>query len=815
MRQGYCRGLFLWGLAVVCLFTGVAYSQAANSVTVSGSVVEAGNNSGLPGANVVVKGTFIGTTTDQAGRFSLVVNHPTPFVLVFRYIGYQTQEITVNGSRSDLRVVLQPQPISGSSVTVTAQLREQELQDVPLAVSVMDEKLLSGTTELITPSELSSYVPGLTGKGYAATGGIYAIRGISTSAFGAGIESSVAILQDGVYNGRPVFTGAGYYDLERIEVLKGPQGTLFGRNASAGVIHVISNKPRMQRDLSIQLSGGNEGYLEGTYVLNYPMSEKFAVRLAGKRAVRDGLRKVTNLDNYSVHRLNAFSNRLSFLYRPSDQVNLTLILQHWDEDNGGSASKAINTDLGTTPDKFAREYELDFKPQSKVKNRSANLQLNWVLNQSTVFHSITAYNYWDLTWLSDIDATPTYVLNFTNPTTDKTFVQEFRLSGKSDRLSWLAAASVFIEKIDMGLGITFSDFILPVLFGLPPDLCDQVPGCRDDASEFSANRGDYVSYAVYGDMTYSLSKQVRVTAGLRYSIDDKKYHTSMEMGNGAFHQVIGGNILGPIGTVDQKKTWRGLQPRVVLDYSPSENVMLYGSYSRGYKSGGFNNYTAGTFDEEINNAFEVGLKSSLVQNRLKVNIAGYLSDYRNLQVQSIVNGVVAIDNAAKVSTKGVEIETSFNVARGFDLIANAAFNDAKYKDYRVPDFLDPSVILDFSGNRPEKSPIFTFSGIAQYVRPISGLGTFFLRVDYTYQTKEYYERANAPELSAEPYGVLNGTVGLQRLFKGLLDISLFGSNLLNVNYVAYAEDPLGGIPVYVPGIPRYIGVRLGLHQLIR
>ncbi len=782
----------------------------------------------LIGATVQVKGAGIGTVTHLDGTFTLETRERPKFILI-SYTGYAAKEVAITDENANnLDIALSIKSFSTNEVIVTAQHKEQLLQEVPMAIAVVDQTFLSRSSEMNEIEDLVGYAPGLTGKNLSTSQANYTIRGIGTNVFGIGAEASVGIFSDGMYNGRTAAAGLAFFDAARIEILKGPQGTLFGRNASAGVISIHSNKPKFKKSFEFGGHFGNWGQLEGNYVLNLPASDKFAVRLAGKASFRDGLRSLSNQDDYQLADINTIANRLSFLYKPSSRVNFTLRLEQTNLDGGGVASKSINELLGATPDKFAREFESDFKPAEKTERYAGNLTANFVLNDNLSLQSITALNNTKQNYEQDTDGSPVYLINYQNPLEATNFLQELRLKGNSEKFNWMVAGSIFREDLTMGQTVTYDDATIEQVFFVDPAtgisfltgdmnyLCIDNPGCINAATETVDDTGDYTGYSLYGNATYALSDKFNVTVGLRYAYDKKDFTTKSVLGTGFLHAVLGDNfILGATADASGSETYSDVQPRIAFDYKASDDVMFFASYNKGFKTGGFNTFTAEPFEPETNNAYEVGMKSTFADNKVKLNISGYLSDYSNLQVLTIANAIVQTSNAGNVNSMGVEIETSFNLAEGFDLMANLALNNSEYKEYRVQE-QDPAtfepISLDFTGNVPNRSPKTSFSLIGQYVAPMS-FGDLVIRADYVYQSREYYTRENLDAESSDAYGVLNAQIGVENLFNGKMNFTLFGSNLGNKDYIVYAEDLIDAGALYVPGAPRLVGVKLKFNNV--
>jgi iron complex outermembrane receptor protein len=802
--------------------------------TISGRVTEVATGDPLVGATILVKDAFSGAVSDGEGVFHFTTRQSLPLTLEVRHLGFAPQDVVLEKADTVLDIQLVPKRLMGNDIIVTAQLREQALQEVPISVSVLDEQVIKGTPVFDRAGDVVGYTPGFSGNDISATASYFTIRGIGSNAFGIGHESSVGIFVDDMYAGR-VTAMTAFLDVERIEAIKGPQNTLFGRNASAGVISVISNKPRNEKSLQVSVGLGNEGQKETIYSANYPLTRNFYARLAGRASFRDGVRTLTNHDNQQIQKLDLIANRLSFLYRPDLKWAFHLNLEHQLDDSGGLAIWNTNTDLGTTGNPFDRDIELSAKLVDEKKFLGARLQIDRFLGENLYLKSISGLRSLRFDSFIDADGSPIYFMNFFGPENSTTFLQDLRLVGQRSRLNWLIGGSLFAESIEKEVSFVFDDHAVlsrsdPIgenqLGFSHPDfsLCDEVSDellgpCVIENREDLRSEGDYLSYALYGDLTYALTDNINASVGLRYTVDDKKFETGLPPGMGIFQLWTRDNLMGPntgnTALTDQK-TWSGLQPRIALDYSPKENIMAFASYARGYKAGGFNDITATPFDEESANSFEVGVKSGFGDGAFRLNVSGYYIDYTNLQVQNIQNVILVVDNAAEVESKGVEIETSVALVGGLSLIANASIGQARYQNY-VVDTLDTSqtppmaVEADFSGNTPDRSPDNTFSFIAQYQGSLGNVGDLVARVDYAYQSKVYFfSRDNRPDLSQDGYGLLNAYISLERLWNGLLAVSIYGSNLTDQNYLIHTGDPVGLGANTVRGLPRLVGVRLGI-----
>jgi iron complex outermembrane receptor protein len=805
--------------SVKIFFTLVLFLVQSNShgqTIVSGLVGDAVDKTGLPGAHILVEGSFAGTYTDLNGRFRIAIDETPPVTLRFTMIGFEDLLMEISSSIENLEVELQPLAYETNQTTVIARLREEIVQEIPMSVSVVEQTFLQRSNEMDDLADLIPYIPGFSGKNPGPSTSFYTIRGINTNSFGVGAESSVAVFFDGAYNGRVNFGSRGFFDIQRIEVLKGPQSTLFGRNSSAGVISIYSHSPKFYRDFSVETKFGNWGQQAVTYQFNYPFSDKLAVRLSGQWEERDGVRRETNL-GFESGKKDVLGNRFSLLWKPTHNFNMTLKLEQYDASGNGWGSKSTNTDLGSDADLFTRTHQKDFRDFDMVNHYTGSLVLNWILNDRLVLNSISSLHYGDREALFDLDASPTYFWIFGTPTESTNGLQEFRLRGKTDRVDWVIASSLFVESVDQEIATFFNDgLIVPVLLnsaGVPLDFCIDNPACLFMAEERSFNKADNTSFGIYGNADISLTDKLGLSLGFRFANDHKKYLTHMALGSGAFHALSGMNLLGPIGRFEGQKTWNSIQPSVALDYHFSDRLMVYGSYGRGYNAGGFNNFTAAQFEAETNDAFEVGFKSTLCGDRLRLNFTAYYMDYQNLQVQTIKNTIVEVDNAAQLTSKGIEIESSYRPVNNLNISMTLGLNDAEYGEYIIPDQDNPGQLLDFSGNKTNRNPETQFSIYGDYTLPLIGFGELLLRADYSYQSKIFFNRTNVDELSGKSHGLLNAQIGLGDLFGGKVDLLLFGSNLTDANYLVHADPiPITG-PIYVPGWPRLWGVKLRANNL--
>ncbi|HEX9804628.1 MAG TPA: TonB-dependent receptor [Candidatus Dojkabacteria bacterium] len=794
-----------------------------SQTTISGVITDKESGDSLPDVNIYIKDTNAGTVSGINGKFLMTVTKSPPFILVFSYVGYKSEEFQITENRVELDINLDKELIGSNQVIVTALRREEQLMEVPSSISVFNKDFINQTSILNNIGDLTLHSPGLSGFQISPTNQLFTIRGIGSDIYGIGAESSVGVFLDDFYVGRvlaPVF----FLDLERVEIIKGPQSTLFGRNTSAGAISLNSNKPRNKKEGILKFGIGNEGQKSTDYVLNLPLSNNFMFRLAGKYNYRDGVRKVINLNDRQLNGINLFANRLSFLLRAQNNWLFQFSLEYQRSDTEGWDYYSINTNLGSSGNPFDREIELSTKNDEYFESILSRLEINKILSENIYLKFMTGYRSWETSFFTDGDATPLFILDFYQPLDSKNFTQEIRLVGNHERLNWLIGSSFYLEDINTNISLIYDDH--KIIGGIPINenelgfdhpsfiLCDEISDmllgpCLSEVREDNHNQGEYYSYNFFSDIYYKIGENIRISSGLRFSVDNKNFKSNLPFAPGLSATIIGDNLIGPNtggNYIRNSKIFTGLQPRVSIDYIVEKKFMVYANYSRGYKAGGFNDASAILYNEESSNAFEIGLKSSINSDKIKLNAALYYTDYNDLQVQTIgdVSGILVTDNAAEVESKGIEVEASLNFDSGISITGNSAIGKARYKNYFVGND-------DFSGNTPSRSPDFSYSLIAHYEKSIDDFGDLKCRLDYGYQSKIFFSRENLEALSQDGYGILNANISFNHLLNSKIEITLYGYNLLNKEYLLQAEDPLDTGPSVLRSVPRLLGVKVAYH----
>ncbi len=724
-------------------------------------------------------------------------------------------------------------------VVVTAQKRAQSAQDVPIALSAFDADMIkqSGATDF---KGLTKMTPGFSVSGGSDAFPRSYIRGIGSNDTAVGVDPSVGVYIDGVYASRNGGALTDLMDVARVEVLKGPQGTLFGRNSIGGAISITTNKPtdELSGEVSMEVGSYNNRVAKG--LINIPLIEdSLFVRASVNIQKRDGWQE-NLLDTEDGFNRDRASGRLQLTWLPSDdvEVNFANSWSRYDEvsgytDNltyalGGIAS--LNPKSSVTDDKKAVNGSQDLfgnpandraaiEPKLERNLRDHVLTVNWDINEDLSFSSLSSYRTYTTASSSDYDGTEFLILNNKGSVEfNETISQEFRLNGSSESLDWFVGASATRERNELDFTLEFMD--IGLLLGSP--LNGAAPFLETSHTNSSTD-----SYAIYGDLTWQATDRLNVTVGGRYSEDNK----DIEWKN-PYLQPNGASGLGGLGyvltslsqfvdadgnpDVSQAKRddkWSDFSPRLVLDYSLTEDAMLYASVSKGFKSGGFNSTpspdstnglrivpaaTESVDPEEVLN-YEVGIKSTWLDNRLMVNASVFSLDYDDLQVRQINGTVVQIANAGKASNQGLELEVKYQITQDLMLMANGTWMDAEYEEY-----VDGGV--DYAGEPLLFSPDFSGSIALDHSYHIDGLGELRSFISYSYKDKhllhELYEQ--------DSYELVDARVSLLTEDEAW-EVSVFGSNLTDEVYATNWVGQTGtfGVTSIYRNTPKMFGASIG------
>jgi iron complex outermembrane receptor protein len=615
---------------------------------------------------------------------------------------------------------------SSQTITVTgttARKRNEQAQDVPITMDVIGGQDLrdAGITRV---KDLQSAIPGLVIETRESSGKI-AIRGVGTGDVGLGTDQSVAVHVDGVYQAHGAMGLSRMFDVERVEVLRGPQGTLYGRNATAGVVNLVSRAPRMKFGAEADVSFGNFGLKQVQGMINVPLGEQTALRLA--LIASDSTGSATNVfDGSKIGASEDFHGVRGRLRTQLGGFGVDLAIQYINDRSTGFIvphPELASDRLGaTTKASYDLSYYPDGAPNQRKESLSSSLTLTKDLGDVRLT-SITGYGDFKggqgfaLARPGQPPAGPISVV--VNEPADQ-WSQELQLSGAKDKIDWVA-------------GLYYISF----------DGVDQrkLQRYRIGFTPFDTNQqaGGHAS-AVYGDVNWRLSPSLRLNLGLRYTRDTKDGVSSSTSDLPFF-------VVDPPQTASQ--SWSATTGRIGLDWKLSPRTMLFGSVSTGYKAGGVvpNYETAKPFDiyrpEKIT-ALEVGQKTTLANDGGLFNLSAYHYDYKDkVEIYGPTPATFGFFNAPKARVAGVDGYLSLKLARHLRWDLNAAWLDATFKDFPATDDLgDP---VNYAGNRIARAPkLSATTGITFDRLPVGSVGLGQLRLEYTYRDEIYFDFKNAP-----------------------------------------------------------------------
>jgi iron complex outermembrane receptor protein len=684
-------------------------------------------------------------------------------------------------------------------IVVIAQKREEGLSSVPIALSAFTGNFIK-ETKITDIKQLIRYTPGLAGESTDSFLDSISVRGISSNSFGIGGDSSIGIFKDGVYYGRNGAAMTSFFDIERVEVLRGPQGLLFGRNAASGAIHTITEKPKLE-DVEgyVRLGAGERDRKQAEFAYNQPLGNGWAARIAGIHSEEDGfVDNLFNGEDLGGHDRDAL--RLS-IRNEGDWGDVTLTGEYEDRDQEGSIyiGQDANGNSFTGDD---RKTSTDWPGKDKAEVYGATLTANIYLNDEMTLTSITGYNKHDWTYHEDWDGTPFELAGYSQDQDGEYYSQEVRLNVEtSENLTWYIGASAYKEDVS-ALLINDAADVAPFL-GL--DLPFPIP-----VYETNDTDGDYYGWAVYGDMTYQLTEKMDISLGVRYTYDEKEVETDIQ-GQGFVWSVVTPT------PIKAKQDWDDVSPRITLRYFTDNDMLLYGSVTEGYKAGGFGTdnvsavgpdgvalpgATLDDFDPETIRSYEIGTKGDLAEGRVKFGLSAYYYNYEDLQSVIIEVGKAFVENIGEVDGYGVELDLRAAVNDNWDVFLGTAWSETDISDLPLDVCAEPSG-SDCDGNRLAFNPEWTVSGGINAHYPLNG-GEVFAGLDFTWQDEFYSSFENSDLDVVDSAGFVTFRTGWNS--EQNWNLTVYVENVFDEESFA-ARGASDGINVNVaPSYPRTAGV---------
>lgn len=725
-------------------------------------------------------------------------------------------------------------PVSAAleEVVVTARKRAESMQDTPISIAAFTADSLKNR-QIESSDQLTQVTPNLSFSSYSPSAGNNAssqifIRGVGQTEFLPTTDPGVGLYIDEVYMARSVGATLDFVDLEQIEILRGPQGTLFGRNTIGGAINITTRKPGEEFGGSVDAKIGSDNRQEIRVTVDMPVSDSLLTTVSLGSRKRDGyVDRVLEGDELGDD--ESIGGRFAALWTPTENSSYYLTADYVKENEGGSPiifnglsnnlfarlakvgfggfspscadldpsllDRCNNNDWDAGQEKTFSTYPVE----SFFESWGVTLTAQWEFEAFSI-KSITAYRDMEWTGSRDADGTPLTILHTTNDDTQDQFSQEIQISGVAmkDKLNWLVGLYYFEEEAS-------DDYFVPVAVG-------------------TFNTGGLVendSEAVFGQITYDLSDALSLTLGARWTEENKGFRpiqfiespiyvfpiaASERVGgadNGAYVHPFDGNIytaidttgdgvnnaaIIPQGTLFYPNEWReetfsDTTYMANLSYDINDQIMVYVGFSEGFKSGGFNarNIKPGpevrVFDPELATTYELGFKADLLDGTMRLNGAIFRTDYEDLQFVIREDFAPVVFNAGEAEITGIELEWTWLPTDALEIVGGLGYLDAEYTDLS-PELQASGVTT--SNEMPHVPELSGNLGIS-YTFNLSGGGSVIPRIDWSYRDDVFFDALNQTDIDQEAYNVVNAAVRWVSS-SGDLSVTLAGTNLTDKDY---------------------------------
>ena len=729
---------------------------------------------------------------------------------------------------------------------VVVRKRAENMQETPIAISALTAVQLE-ERNLTNLMEVGSFVPNVTmNTSPSSSGGgnnsqIY-IRGIGQSDFLFTTDPGVGLYVDGVFYPRTLGGVLDLLDLQQVEVLRGPQGTLFGKNTIGGAISLTSKKPMGDGTGYLELAIGdfNRRDLRGSY--DFAISDTLAAKFSLTSKNRDG---IGNRLEFGTDRVvddvgdeNVLATRLALRWKASENVlvdfsadytkerekGVPIVLTYvgagsltglWNFLVGGPTGQLMNDDF-IIPNNRYDSYATG-ENRNDLDAFGVGMNIDWTVNDNLSVRSITAYREMEAFYAGDADSSPLSYQQTAQEQDQDQFSQKVQLIGSSmdDKLDWVLGAFYFdefgrdVNAVRLASGLYDALEAFPFPLDGSPITAPTAPGGPGNPInpaldlDFSIfNEINITSFAIFSQGTYAVSDKVNITAGIRYTNEEKEYYLDHSRINSGVPIILPTTIVND---------WSSVTPMASIDYKVNEDAMIYGSVTQGFKSGGFNGRptTVGavdSFDPEEVLSYEFGFKTDLANNTLRLNGAIFLADYSDMQLGSISadatgNLVLRIQNAGKAEITGFELEMQAIPIANLDIVASIGYVDFKIKE------LDPGVV-DFNlDTKAVKTPEWNASLGVQYTWELEGNNLLSFRADGSYQDKTYQDVQNTEMIAADAYTLFSARLVYDNFDSGW-EVALFATNLTDKEYItnSFQTLPSFGLANVMFGRPREIGL---------
>lgn len=817
-------------------------------VLLRGKIKDADDNL-LPGAHIMVLGTKKSIHANEDGEYFLYGLAQGLASVQVSFVGFQTKstDFYLQTGVNFLNFTLDEDNIRLDEISVTSQKRNQQILDVPITISAIDSEFLhdNNIKEL---DELSEFVPGFQVRMQGDNRPSFVIRGLTSDEVSPAAQPRISVF----YNNVPINRASGasleLFDMQQVEVLKGPQNTLFGRGAQIGAIHYVSHKPTSDFYGSVSAGIGEFAQREIKGIVNIPiMKDKLMARAAAVYDYNSGY--INNTLGGKLNGKNTVAGRFSLRFIPTFQNKIDLVLNYQRDRAPGLGFMSMdypNMEGSTNPFAYVASIEQGDKLATDRDIFDATLTMkhfnneNNYLTSTSSYHSIGAYSRWDG------DGTAAAAIDMSEDIGSRQFYQELRynfslknqLNGSIGGSFWLEKASqdywFSTNEQDMfhlifDTGSLVDDTGLPLSVpNLPfdPNL-GNLAGAPLAANHQEENLSDATNRAIEGflDFTYHLTQRISVFAGARVFSEKFRLTNQAQMlgDNASTLGSLTGNypnlLFAESDENEIKETSFAYTYRGGLKYAYNEDMNLFASYSKGRRPQVLQFTSTGeeqVLEAETVDNYEVGFKTSVLQ-RIWFDVAAYYQEYKNFQTSAWVADANSgefnylVKDAGKATSYGGETSLKVAIVKDLDFFGNYAYIHARFDSLNVN-----GEEQEYAGNTFRLTPEHSFA-VGFRARTEISPGTFLFAVpSYSWRSKVYFEDANTPGFEQAEYGILNFRAGIELIDRGLT-IAFYGTNILEEEYIVSAGNTgsLFGAPTQIPGAPRMFGTKVTMKFKVK
>ncbi len=750
----------------------------------------------ITGATIHLLNTEFAAISNKEGRFEIKNLPAGKYTVEISAVGFATINKTITTQENNLQITMRPASLQLDEVVVSAEKKEEKLQALPYSISALSSKKIE-EYRLWNTKDLTTVIPNLYTGNPGDDRNVTSLRGITSTSY----DPAVATYVDGVNQFSLDTYIPQLFDVERIEILRGPQGTLYGRNAMGGVINIITKKPRNYLTGFAEASIGDYGRQRYTAGVRLPIiANKLFAGFAGMYNGFNGFYK-NELNKTHFDKQHAITGNYYLTYLATDRLSFSLNAKHNNNRNNGPF-----TLVNGISDAFDNPYKVMQNATSKMIDNTFNTSLTAKYTGKLVdFTSQTGWqaNHRYYKQPLDGDFSPidgvTIINNYGNKWNNvKVFTQEFRLSSsvyKTSPLSWTGGIYLFHQNVPNKQATHFGE-----------DAAWISPDAPVNTSLISTSTGKNTGAAFFGQATYAVTSKLSITAGLRYDYEKKKLSVLGE------YQPDGSPtpIFETQPDTSSTANFNAFSPKLNIAYTIAENSNAYFAFSRGFRAGGLTQLSSDPstpplhpYNPEYSNNFEVGIKNEFWNKRLRINANIFFANITNAQVPTLIlpDGIIITKNAGLLESKGFELEAAAKPAKGLSIDYNFGYTDAKYKTLKLA---DDGGEVNFAGKRQLFTPTTTSSLATQYAFSLDKKASrqIVARVEWMNLGKHYFDLANAIEQKG--YSLLNARLGLTTKYG---DLILWMRNVTDERFISYAYD-FGAVQL---GPPRTIGATISIR----